>query len=79
MPAETTLPPVPHTLAGIRSLLPADLRAEFDVAWAEVDLDDLAAVGRLRDEWWCRAALATDPGLLAHIAEDEPLFPSPLR
>lgn len=79
LPAETTLPPVPHTLAGIRRLLPADQRAAFDAEWAAVDLDDLQAVAKLRDDWWCLAALATDPTLLSGLDEDEPLHPSPFR
>lgn len=73
------LPPVPHTPAGIRALLPADQAAEFDKAWASLDLDDLSAVARFRDDWWCRAAIATDPGLLAGLGDNEPLHPSPLR
>lgn len=73
------LPPVPHTPAGIRALLPADQAVEFDKAWAGLDLDDLSAVARFRDDWWCRAAIATDPGLLAGLGDDEPLHPSPLR
>lgn len=73
------LPPVPHTPAGIRALLPADQAAEFDKAWAGLDLDDLAAVAKFRDDWWCRAAIATDPDLLAGLGDDEPLHPSPLR
>lgn len=73
------LPPVPHTPAGIRALLPDTERTTFDADWASLDLDDLAAVARFRDDWWCRAAIATDPDLLAGIGEDEPLHPSPLR
>lgn len=73
------LPPVPHTPAGIRALLPASQAAEFDAAWASLDLDDLAAVAKFRDDWWCRAAIATNPGLLAGLGDDEPLYPSPLR
>jgi len=73
------LPPVPHTPAGIRALLPDDQRAAFDAAWAGLDLDDLAAVAKFRDDWWCRAAVATHPGLLDGLGEDELLYPSPLR
>jgi hypothetical protein len=72
-------PPVPHTMAGIRTLLPAEAQTQFDAEFAAVDLDDLAAVAKLRDAWWCRAAVATNPALIAGIESDEPLFPSPFR
>lgn len=72
-------PPVPHTMAGIRALLPADQQAQFDADFAAVDLDNLTAVAKLRDDWWCRAAVATNPDLLDGIGVNEPLFPSPLR
>lgn len=72
-------PSVPHTPAGIRALLPDNQRADFDADWASLDLDDLSAVAKFRDDWWCRAAVATNPDLLAGISDDEPLFPSPLR
>lgn len=72
-------PPVPHTMAGIRALLPEEQQERFDAEFAAVDLDDLTAVAKLRDDWWCRAAIATNPGLLAGLSENEPLFPSPLR
>jgi hypothetical protein len=76
---ESVLPPVPHTVAGIRILLSASSRTAFDAELAAVDLDDLAAVGRFRDAWWCRAAVETDPGLLSGLDANEPLFPSPFR
>jgi len=66
-------------MAEIRALLPADLQTQFDTEFAAVNLDDLTAVAKLRDDWWCEAAIATNPGLLAGIEANEPLHPSPFR
>lgn len=78
MPVEAHRPPVPHTIAGIRALLSSPSRAKFDAELAEAaDHDTLDAIRAFRKRWWVLAAVETDPGLLAGIDPNEPLFPSP--
>lgn len=75
-------PPSLRTLGGMRALLPQYMWPEFDAEWAGVDLDDLAAVARLRDQWWHAAAVASDPRLLADLAsavERRPDVAGPMR
>lgn len=70
------LPPVPNTVAGIRALLPARRRAEFDAELlAAADQDSLEALRAFRKRWWVLAAFETDPSL--RNIPDEPMHPSP--
>lgn len=67
------LPPVPNTVAGIRALLPADVKPDFDAELlAAVDSDSLNAIRAFRRRWWVLAAFETDPSL--HNLPDEPVF-----
>ena len=72
------LPPVPNTVAGIRALLPAHRRAEFDnELLAAVDTESLAIIRAFRKRWWALAAFETDPSL--HNLADEPvMYASPI-
>lgn len=78
LPIEATpLPPVPNSIAGIRALLPARRRNEFDAELlAAVDSEDLDVIRAFRNRWWCLAAFETDPSL-RNIPE-EPMHPSPI-
>jgi len=72
------LPPVPNTVAGIRALLPANRRAEFDAELlAAVDTENLDKIRAFRERWWILAAFETDPAL-HNIPEGEQMFPSPI-
>lgn len=68
----------PLTVRKIRARLPEELRAAFGEELEDVDFADESAVERFITKWWCTAAVAADPELLNGIAEDEPLFPSPI-
>lgn len=74
---EASLPPVPNTVAGIRALLPAALRNDFDNELiAAVDQEDLGAIRAFRKRWWVRAAFESDPSL--RDIPEEPLHASPI-
>jgi hypothetical protein len=74
-------PRIPKTVAGIRAALPLDLRTQFNAELAEIDLDDLVAVARLRDTWWAQAWIESDPGLKSDLEAagrgELEFFPSP--
>jgi hypothetical protein len=77
---EAGLPRVPNNIPGIRALLSAPSRAKFDAELAEAaERDSLDAIRAFRKRWWVLAAVETDPGLLAGIDPNEPLYPSPFR
>jgi hypothetical protein len=72
------LPPVPNSIAGIRALLPARRRAEFDAELlVAVDSEDLDVIRAFRERWWILAAFETDPSL-RNIPEETAFFPSPV-
>jgi hypothetical protein len=75
------LPRIPYTVKGIRSFLPAEQQAVFDAERDDLDLGDLAAVGRFRDKWWGAAMVATNPSIQADLDALErgelEFFPSP--
>lgn len=65
MPPDKPAPP--RTLAEIYALLPESQHAAFHAAWKAVDLDDLVAVARLREDWQRLAVLLSDPTLAAEL------------
>lgn len=78
---DATPPRIPCTIRSIREHLPEVQRTRFEEEIAGVNLEDFAAVARVRDKWWGRAVFWTDPSIAEDFAKlgrgELELVPSP--